>query len=264
MEVVYHEKRRDGGAEAARRGAELVRSAVKSGGEAAIVLATGLSQFDMLPVLAAEDVAWEKVTAFHLDEYVGISPRHTASFRAVLWREFVRKLPVPLKAFHWIDGEGDPEAECRRLGGIISRRPIDVAFVGIGENGHLAFNDPPADFNAESPYLVVDLDDRCRRQQLGEGWFKSMDETPARAISMSIRQIMKSGHIIATCPDERKAEAVRDCLEGEVSNLHPASILRCHPSVRLYLDAGSASRLSRGDGEASRLPPPQPLPWRNS
>ena len=261
MEVLYHEKREDGGAEAARRGVEFLRQALRDRGEANIILATGLSQFDMLPVLAAEDVAWEKVNAFHLDEYVGLSLRHPASFRAVLWREFARKLPVPLKSFHWINGEGDPEAERRRLGEAISRHPIDVAFVGIGENGHLAFNDPPADFSAESPYLVVKLDDRCRRQQLGEGWFKSLEDVPERAISMSIRQIMKSARIVATCPDGRKAEAVRDCLEGEVDNLHPASILRCHPAAWLYLDAASAAKLPwKGSRNLPELPPP----WRRS
>jgi glucosamine-6-phosphate deaminase len=261
MEVIYHEKRRDGGAAAAGRGAEFIRRALADRGEANIILATGLSQFDMLPVLAAEDIAWEKVNAFHLDEYVGLSIRHPASFRAVLWREFARKLPVPLKSFHWINGEGDPEAERRRLEEAVSRHPIDVAFVGIGENGHLAFNDPPADFFAESSYLVVKLDDRCRRQQLGEGWFKSLEEVPERAISMSIRQIMKSAHIVVTCPDGRKAEAVRDCLEGEVDNLHPASILRCHPAVWLYLDAASAARLS---WKGSRILPEIPPPWGNS
>ena len=261
MEVMHHEKRENGGAAAARRGAEFIRQELADRGEANIILATGLSQFDMLPILASEDVAWEKVNAFHLDEYVGLSLHHPASFRTVLWREFARKLPVPLKSFHWINGEGDPEAERRRLGEAISSQPIDVAFVGIGENGHLAFNDPPADFSTESPYLVVKLDDRCRHQQLGEGWFKSLDDVPERAISMSIRQIMKSARIVVTCPDGRKAEAVRDCLEGEVSNLHPASVLRCHPAVWLYLDAASASRLS---WKGSRSLPELPLPWRRN
>jgi glucosamine-6-phosphate deaminase len=183
------------------------------------------------------------VTAFHLDEYIGLPITHPASFRKYLWERFASKLPLPLAAFHYIDGEGDATAECRRLGALISAGPIDVAFVGIGENGHLAFNDPPADFETEDPYIVVDLDDACRRQQLGEGWFPTFDDVPKQAISMSIRQIMKSRCIVASVPDQRKAEAVRVSVKGPVSPHAPASILQQHPDCTLYLDPASASLL---------------------
>ena len=154
------------------------------------------------------------LTAFHLDEYLGLPITHPASFRQYLWERFHRALPLPLKAFHYIDGEVNPQVECRRLNGIIREHPIDVAFVGIGENGHLAFNDPPADFNTEEPYLIVNLDDPCRRQQLGEGWFPTFEDVPKRAISMSCRQILKSANIVCSVPDKRKAEAVRGTVRG--------------------------------------------------
>jgi glucosamine-6-phosphate deaminase len=148
-------------------------------------------------------------------------------------------------AFHFIEGDApDPAAECRRVGALIARQAIDLAFVGIGENGHLAFNDPPADFETEVPYLVVDLDEDCRRQQLGEGWFKSLDDVPRRAISMSIRQVLKSREILCVVPDARKAKAVKDCLEGEVSPRHPSSILQRHPRTTVYLDTASAALLA--------------------
>ena len=247
MEILCKRDRRDCGLAAAAAGLALLRSALDGKREANIILATGLSQLDLLAAMAkAEGIDWHRVNAFHLDEYVGLSIRHPASFRKVLWKEFVSKLPIPLKSFHWIDGEADPAAECRRLGEAVSRLPIDIAFIGIGENGHLAFNDPPADFATEQPYLVVTLDEACRRQQMGEGWFPTVADVPASAISMSIRQIMKSKSLIATVPDERKAEATRNALEGGLSNLCPASILRTHPDVRMYLDEGAASKLSNG------------------
>jgi len=161
-----------------------------------------------------------------------------------LWQRFVSKLPMPLRAFHFLDGEGDAKAECHRVAEIIRKHPIDVAFVGIGENGHLAFNDPPADFETEDPYLVVQLDEACRRQQLGEGWFPTFDDVPKQAISMSVRQIMKSSAIICTVPDERKAEAVRNSVEGQVTPQVPASILQQHKRCALYLDKPAASFLS--------------------
>ncbi len=190
-------------------------------------------------------IHWNSVTGFHLDEYVGVKFSHPASFRGYLWQRFVSRLPLPLRAFHFLDGEGDPRAECNRVGEIIRRHPIDVAFVGIGENGHLAFNDPPADFETEQPYLVVQLDDACRRQQLGEGWFPTFDDVPKLAISMSVRQIMSSRAIICTVPDERKAEAVRNAVEGEVSPQVPASILQRHKRCQLFLDPAAAVLLQK-------------------
>jgi len=212
-----------------------------------LIVATGASQFEMLSALIEEsDIDWSRITAFHLDEYIGMPATHPASFRKYLKERFVDK--VSIGQFHYVDGEGldgqgDVRAECDRLGELISAQPIDVAFVGIGENGHLAFNDPPADFNTEVPYLIVDLDEDCRKQQLGEGWFATLNEVPRQAVSMSIRQIMKSKHIICTVPDERKAKAVQSSVEGPVTHLLPASILQQHEQMGLYLDQPSASLL---------------------
>jgi glucosamine-6-phosphate deaminase len=230
------------GQQAAQDGAATIRAALASRGAANIIVATGASQFEVLAALVKEpDIDWSCVTGFHLDEYLGLSMTHPASFRKYLKERFVDQ--VPMGMFHYVDGEGDARAECDRLGNIIRSAPIDLALVGIGENGHLAFNDPPADFQTEEPYLVVDLDDACRRQQLGEGWFPSFEDVPRQAISMSIRQIMKSGSIVCSVPDERKAEAVRNSVEGPVTPLVPASILQQHPSATLYVDHAAASLL---------------------
>jgi glucosamine-6-phosphate deaminase len=234
------------GKAAAAAGAALIRRALAERGRANIIVATGASQFEMLAALVSEpDINWNHVTGFHLDEYVGLPISHPASFRGYLWQRFVSKLPLPPRAFHFLDGERDPRAECQRVAEIIRRHPIDVAFVGIGENGHLAFNDPPADFETEEPYLVVQLDDACRRQQLGEGWFPTFNDVPKQAISMSVRQIMKSTAIICTVPDERKADAVRNSVEGAVSPKVPASILQQHGNCALYLDGPAASLLKK-------------------
>jgi len=244
MEVVVCKTKQDLARQAADRGAEDIRRAVAQRGRANIILATGASQFEMLAALVGEpDVDWGKVTAFHLDEYPGMPASHPASFRKYLKERFVDRLAAPLEKFHYINGEDDLEAECRRVGRILREHPIDVAFVGIGENGHLAFNDPPADFETDEPYILVDLDEACRRQQLGEGWFGDLDEVPTRAISMSIRQIMKSGTIICTVPDERKARAVRATLNAVICPDVPASILRRHADCHLFLDTESASLL---------------------
>ena len=194
-------------------------------------------------LVKAEGIAWNKVTAFHLDEYVNMPITHAASFRKYLWERFVSKLPLPLRAFHYLDGENDPQAECRRVGDIIRKHSIDVAFVGIGENGHLAFNDPPADFDTDEPYLVVNLDEACRKQQFGEGWFPTFADVPKQAISMSCRQIMKSRHIIVSVPDQRKAKAVKGAVEGPITPNLPSSILQRHEQTTVYLDRESASML---------------------
>jgi glucosamine-6-phosphate deaminase len=234
------------GKSAAAAGAEHIRRAIAERGTANIIVATGASQFEMLGSLVEEpNINWNVVTGFHLDEYVGLPIAHPASFRGYLWQRFVSRLPLPLRAFHFLNAESDPKSECERVGEIIRQHPIDVAFVGIGENGHLAFNDPPANFETEHPYLVVQLDDACRRQQLGEGWFPTFDDVPKQAISMSVRQIMKSHAIICTVPDERKAEAVRNSVEGEVSPKVPASILQQHKQCALYLDKPAASLLRK-------------------
>ncbi len=235
------------GKAAAAAGAEKVRAALKKQGFANIILATGASQFEMLSALLEEPgIDWSRIRIFHLDEYIGLPVDHPAGFRGYLWKRFVSKLPVPPAAFHPVDGSAaDPVKACAELGEVIRRHPIDVAFIGIGENGHIAFNDPPADFDTQTPYLVIRLDEKCRRQQLGEGWFPTLESVPEQAISMSVRQILKSGAIINTVPDRRKAEAVRGALEGELTNLCPASILRTHADVTTFLDRESASLLEK-------------------
>src|SRR5215204_943106 len=243
MKVEVFDSKSEMGGTAARDAAEIIRASLAARGEARAVAATGASQFEFLDALAREEgIDWGKVTFFHLDEYVGLPESHPASFRKYLRERLASR--VRPGAFHFIDGEAPaPREECRRLGALISRGEIDVAFVGIGENGHLAFNDPPADFETEEPYIVVDLDEACRRQQVGEGWFKDIEEVPRQAISMSIRQILKARRVTCVVPEARKAEAVRDCLELEVGPLRPASALRRHEGASLYLDRESASLL---------------------
>ena len=241
MEIIISESKQELGKRAAEKGAELIRKAIQKNGKANIIVATGASQFEMLGELVKEDIDWSVVTGFHLDEYIGIDVSHPASFRKYLKERFVDL--VPIKEFNYVNGSIDAEAECNRLGEIISRHPIDVAFVGIGENGHLAFNDPPADFETEEPYLVVNLDEACRRQQLGEGWFPTFDDVPKQAISMSIKQIMKSEHIICSVPDKRKAEAVKNTVKSKVSPMVPASVMQLHKSTWLYIDKNSSSKL---------------------
>lgn len=234
------------GKRAADAGAELIRKAVRENGFANVIVATGASQFEMLGELVKQpSMPWDKVTCFHLDEYIGMPITHPASFRKYLWERFVSRLPLPLAAFHYVNGEHDGAAECKRLGQIIKQHPVDVAFVGIGENGHLAFNDPPADFVTHEPYLVVNLDEACRKQQMGEGWFPTLNDVPKQAISMSCRQIMKSKAILCIVPDERKAKAVKGSLEGPVTPTVPASILQQHEHTSIYLDSASASLLKR-------------------
>ncbi len=244
MKIIQTRDPKELGKNAGKEAAIQIRKAINNNGYANIVLATGTSQFETINQLVKEDVSWEKVTVFHLDEYIGISNTHPASFRKYLQERFVDKVDK-LGSIYLIDGEKSPEEVCKQLGELISSHPIDVALVGIGENGHLAFNDPPADFETESPYLLVDLDLPCRKQQLNEGWFDSLEEVPTQAISMSIWQILKSKHIVCSVPDKRKAQAVKDCLENEVTDLHPASILQNHPSCIIFLDEASASLLSQ-------------------
>ncbi|MCU0519582.1 MAG: glucosamine-6-phosphate deaminase [Anaerolineae bacterium] len=241
---------------AAEKTAALLTAAIDRSGGANLILATGASQFEMLDHLVGLDVDWASVTGFHLDEYLGLPESHPASFRGYLRRRFVERVPS-LRAFHYVNGESlDPRSECARLGDLLRGRPVDVACIGIGENGHLAFNDPPADFDTDEPYIVVDLDEACRRQQLGEGWFPALSDVPLRAISMSIRQIMRSRAIVCTVPDARKSVAVQKALEGPVTNLVPSSILQQHPCCDMYLDADSAALLEgqtgRGQGRDGR------------
>ncbi len=230
---------------AAEQASAAMRRAILDRGCARIIVATGASQLDFLDALAgAKTIDWRQVEMFHLDEYVGLPISHPASFRKYLLERLIRK--VGIRKYHLLDGDGDTSHVVGSVGKALREAPVDVAFAGIGENGHLAFNDPPADFETEDPYLIVDLDEACVRQQVGEGWFANISEVPRQAISMSVRQLLKAREIICVVPDERKAPAVKLCFEGEISPMAPASILRTHPAATIYLDRESASLLSPG------------------
>lgn len=244
MNIIQSKNPSELGTVAGKAAAELIRSVIEEKGFANIILATGTSQFETIRQLIEEKgIDWGKVNMFHLDEYIGLPVSHPASFRKYLKERFLDKVPA-LNSAVLINGEVNPADECVRLAELITQHPIDVALVGIGENGHLAFNDPPADFDTEVPYLVVNLDEPCRKQQFSEGWFASVEDVPRQAISMSVKQICKSTHIICSVPDRRKAQGVKDSLEQAVSNLYPASILQNHPNCSFYLDEESASLLS--------------------
>jgi glucosamine-6-phosphate deaminase len=228
---------------AAVHAASAIARAVAVRGRARIIVATGASQFEFLEDLTScPDIDWMRVSLFHLDEYVGLPIDHPASFRKYILERVIRKTAI--RDYLLLDGEGDAGEVCRRAGLALNAMPIDVAFVGIGENGHLAFNDPPADFATGEPYLVVQLDEACRRQQVGEGWFASIADVPRSAISMSVRQILKSTEIICVVPDARKAAPVKAALEGPVTPDVPASALREHARVTMYLDGASSALLA--------------------
>lgn len=231
------------GRAAAEQAANSLRTAIQRSGKARIIAATGASQFDFLDALTAmPNIEWARIEMFHLDEYIGLPVSHPASFRKYLRERLINKTGIT--KYHFLDGEGDVSKVVRKVSAELTAAPIDVAFVGIGENGHLAFNDPPADFQTEEPYLIVDLDEPCRRQQVGEGWFKDLSEVPKRAISMSVRQILKAKEILCIVPDARKAQAVKSCFEGEINPVAPASILRTHANSTVFLDKNSAALLS--------------------
>jgi glucosamine-6-phosphate deaminase len=230
------------GEAAASQAAEAITTAISARGRARIIAATGASQFEFLNSLTKRPgVDWKRVEMFHLDEYTGLPITHPASFRKYLLERLIE--PAGIENYRFLDGETDPVEVCRNVGEMINAAPIDVAFVGVGENGHLAFNDPPADFETREPYIIVDLDEACRRQQVGEGWFASLDEVPKQAISMSVRQILKAREIVCIVPDARKAQAVKNCFENEIGPQFPASILRTHDNVTVYLDKDSSSLL---------------------
>lgn len=227
---------------AAEDAARAIRAAIAERGCARIIAATGASQFEFLEELTkASGIEWKKVEMFHLDEYLNMSPTHPASFRKYLRERLIDR--VGITRAHLLDGEREVDKVIAEITAEIRKAPIDVAFVGIGENGHLAFNDPPANFESDEAYLVVDLDEPCRRQQFGEGWFKRLEDVPRRALSMTVRQILKARQIIAVVPDARKANAVAKCFNGEISPMAPSSILRKHPNTVVYLDKDSAALL---------------------
>ena len=239
---IYDDKASLGQA-AAEQAANSLRAAIQRSGKARIIAATGASQFEFLDALTAmPNIEWPRVEMFHLDEYIGLPASHPASFCKYLRERLINKTGIT--KYHFLDGEGDVPSVVHQVSAELAAAPIDVAFVGIGENGHLAFNDPPANFETEEPYIIVELDEPCRRQQVGEGWFKDLSEVPNRAISMSARQILKSREILCIVPDARKAQAVKSCFESEISPLAPASILRTHANTTVFLDRLSSALLS--------------------
>ncbi|MGL6193503.1 MAG: glucosamine-6-phosphate deaminase [Thermoguttaceae bacterium] len=241
MQIHVLESKQELGKIAAKIAAESITAAIRDKGKSAIILATGASQFDTLSALVeTKGIDWSKVEVFHLDEYVGLSEEHPASFRRYLKERYVNLVPN-LGKFHPVNGDAaSPEMECERLGKLIRDTEIDVACIGIGENGHIAFNDPPADFDTNEPYILVELDEACRQQQFGEGWFPNFEAVPKTAISMSVKQIMRSKKIVCSVPDARKSIAVKNTLLGPISNNVPASILREHGNCDLFLDTESA------------------------
>ena len=243
MHTILTSNREAMGRWVAEHAAADLRTAIREHGSANLVVATGASQFEVLQELVRQpDLDWSLVHGFHLDEYVGLSSDHGASFCRYLKERFVDH--VPLAEFHYLRGDANPAETISKIGERIRQSRVDLALVGIGENGHLAFNDPPADFDTEEPYLIVELDEPCRMQQVGEGWFESLNDVPTHAISMSVRQILKSAKIYCSVPDQRKAEAVRNTLEGPITQEVPASILRTHDSATLVIDEAAAAELS--------------------
>lgn len=245
MNLIIKDSKEQCGKDAARLGMEVINRAIATKGRANVIFATGAAQFEMLQTLVTLPIDWKKVNGFHLDEYIGLSIEHKASFRKFLKERLVDKAHPG--NFYYINGEGNAGLECRRLNDLINQHPIDLAFVGIGENSHLAFNDPPADFETKVPYIQVTLDEACRKQQMGEGWFKTFDEVPKKAISMSIHQILKSECIIAVVPEQRKAKAVKLTMESEIGPDVPASAMRWHNNTTVFLDRESSSLLKNNE-----------------
>lgn len=245
MRLRVLEDRASLGKAAAAQGAAAIQRAIVKHGKARVIGASAASQFEFLEVLTGTPgIDWKHVELFHLDEYIGLPMAHPASFRKFLQNRLISKTGIT--DYHLLNGEEDPAEVIRLTNEAISAAPIDVAFVGIGENGHLAFNDPPADFNTDEPYIVVNLDKACRRQQVGEGWFQDLEMVPKRAISMSVRQVLKAKEILAVVPGTKKAQAIKACFDGPVTPMAPSSILRTHPNATIYLDRDSAALLSPG------------------
>jgi glucosamine-6-phosphate deaminase len=243
MDFKVFDDRKTLGQTAADQAAAAIRKAIRERGDARIVAATAASQKEFLEALtSAHGIDWTKVEAFHLDEYIGLPITHPGSFRKMLLEQLINKTGIV--NYHLLDGDGDVDAALASASAALASAPVDIAFLGVGENGHLAFNDPPADFETESPYLIVELDDVCRQQQVGEAWFADISEVPQRAISMSVKQIMKIKELIAVVPGRQKANAIAACFNGEITPMAPASILRSHSKVTVYLDKDSASLLN--------------------
>lgn len=246
MLIRLFEDRKTLGQAAADQAANAVRRAISERGAARIIAATAASQLEFLEALTkAPGIDWKKVEAFHLDEYIGLPITHPGSFRKMLMEQLVNKTGI--SRYHLLDGDAaDPVRVVKDASKALASAPIDIAFLGIGENGHIAFNDPPADFETEEPYIIVQLDEACRQQQVGEAWFADISQVPTRALSMSARQILKAKELLAVVPGNRKAQAIKACFEGEISPMTPASILRRHANATVYVDTDSASLLGSG------------------
>ena len=229
------------GLRAAAKIADLLNQAIEARGEARIILSTGASQFETMEALTQQAVDWTRVEMFHLDEYVELGESHIASFRKYLKERFVSK--VNLKAAHFVNGEGDVQKNIAALSAELRKKVVDVGVIGIGENGHIAFNDPPADFETDLAYKVVELDERCKQQQVGEGWFKSLKDVPRQAVTMCPRQIMACRHVVSSVPHAVKAEAVYNTITRPVDPMVPATLLKTHPDWNLFIDHESASKL---------------------
>ncbi len=239
MEVRICKDRVELGKSAARHVAMVLKDCIRENGSARIVLSTGASQFDTIKALAEEPgIRWECVEMFHLDEYVDLPITHVASFRKYLQERFVGRVGK-LKAVHFVDGT----KECiAKLTEEIRKAPIDIGLIGIGENCHIAFNDPPADFDTKEAYIIVNLDERCKKQQMGEGWFATIDDVPKQAVSMTCYQIMQCKRIVSCVPYKVKAEAVEKTVKTkETTNLVPSTLLKTHPDFILYADEDSAA-----------------------
>jgi len=245
MEINVYKNKNKTSCQAAKIAKNILIKNIKEKGIATFVIGTGISQLSFINKLTSfSEINWSKTVMFHLDEYIGITEKHNASFRNYLKKNFLSKID-DIGEYYFINGENNPEEECERINQIIKNYEIDVSFVGIGENGHLAFNDPPADLETKKPYIIVNLNKKCREQQVNEGWFDSIEEVPKKAITMSVMQIMKSKEIICTVPGARKAKAVKDCFSSErVSPKYPASILKEHKRTYVYLDNGSSKLIN--------------------
>jgi glucosamine-6-phosphate deaminase len=245
MKVKILKTSKELGERAAAQAAEILNNCIDEKGSARLLVSTGASQFDTIEALVKEGVDWSKVEMFHLDEYIGIPESHPASFRKYLKERFVKKLKTNLKKAFYVNAEGDIKNNISLLSEELKKNPIDLGLIGIGENAHIAFNDPPADFDTMEAYIIVDLNDACRMQQVGEGWFKTINDVPAQAISMSVYQIMQCKAIISCVPYKVKANAIKHTLENNLTNMIPATMLKMHGNVILFLDEESASAVDK-------------------
>ena len=243
MKVVISENSQQLGKLAAEQAAKVINDAINKKGNARIILSTGASQFDTLSALIKAIPDWSRVEMFHLDEYIGIPVTHPASFRKYLFERFVSQ--INLKRAVFVNGEGDIRKNIEYLIRELTEKPIDLGIIGIGENGHIAFNDPPANLETEEPYIVVDLNETCKKQQVREGWFPTAEDVPKQAISMSVKQILKCNTIISSVPHSVKAEAVKKTLDQEPNKMVPATMFKTHHDLTLFIDNNSASLLDK-------------------